>query len=101
MDIPVGSVGKNPPANVGNTDSIPGLGRSSGEGNGNPLQYCCLENPMDRGFWWAKSMGSQSAGHKLVTKTTNPTSMKAEILIIISNIDVGFVVLVTNLCPAL
>jgi len=33
--------------------SIPGLGRSSGEGNGNPLQYSCLENPMDRGDWWA------------------------------------------------
>ena len=83
MDIPVGSVVKNPPANVGNTDSIPGLGRSPGEGNGNPLQYCCLENPMDRGFWWAKSMGSQSAGHKLVTKTTNPTPM-LEIIIKIS-----------------
>ena len=34
-------------------DSIPGLGRSPGEGNGNPLQYSCLENPMDRGAWWA------------------------------------------------
>ena len=33
--------------------SIPGLGRSSGEGNGKPLQYSCLENPMDRGAWWA------------------------------------------------
>ena len=40
--------------------SIPGLGRSAGEGNGNPLQYSCLENPMDRGFWWAReSTGSQ------------------------------------------
>ena len=47
---------KNLPANVGDrTDvgSIPGLGRSPGEGNGNPLQYSCLENPMDRGAWWA------------------------------------------------
>ena len=49
----------------------------------NPLQYCCLENPMDRGFWWAKSMGSQSVGHSLVTKTTNPVSM-LEIIIKIS-----------------
>ena len=44
---------KNPPANVGDvrdTDLIPGWGRSPGEGNGNPLQYSCLENPMDRGY---------------------------------------------------
>ena len=47
---------KNPPANAGDirdTGSIPGSGRSPGEGNGNPLQYSCLENPMDRGAWWA------------------------------------------------
>ena len=45
---------KNPPANAGDAGdvgSIPGLGRSSGEGNGNPLQYSCLENSMDRGAW--------------------------------------------------
>ena len=42
---------KNPPANAEDAGSIPGLGRSPGEGNGNPLQYCCLENPMDRGAW--------------------------------------------------
>ena len=47
---------KNPPANSGgirDTGSIPELGRSPGEGNGNPHQYSCLENPMDRGAWWA------------------------------------------------
>ena len=44
---------KNAPANAGNVGSISGLGRSSGEGNGNPLQYSCLENPMDRGAWRA------------------------------------------------
>ena len=38
-------------SNVGDPGSIPGLGRSPGEGNGNPLQYSCLENPMDRGVW--------------------------------------------------
>ena len=38
---------------AGDVDSIPGSGRSPGEGNGNPLQYPCLENPMDRGAWWA------------------------------------------------
>ena len=44
---------KNQPANVGDAGSIPGLGRSSGGGNGNPLQYSCLENPMDRRAWQA------------------------------------------------
>ena len=39
--------------NAGDLGLIPGLGRCPGEGNGNPLQYCCLENPMDRGAWWA------------------------------------------------
>ena len=39
--------------NAGNLSSIPGSGRSPGEGNGNPLQYSCLENPMDGGAWWA------------------------------------------------
>ena len=48
-----GSVVKNPPANAGDTGSIPGLGRSSGGGNSHPLQYSWLENPMDRGDWWA------------------------------------------------
>ena len=43
--------------NVGDPGSIPGLGRSPGEGNGNPLQYYCLENPMDRGAWWATVHG--------------------------------------------
>ena len=48
-----GSVVKNPPANAGRAGSIPGLGRSPGEGNGNPLQCSCLGNPMDRGAWQA------------------------------------------------
>ena len=43
--------------NVGDLGSIPGLGRSPGEGNGNPLQYSCLENPMDGGAWWATVHG--------------------------------------------
>ena len=47
--FPDGLVVKNTPANAGDTGSIPGLGRATGEGNGNPLQYSCLENPMDRG----------------------------------------------------
>ena len=48
---------KNLPANVADTGSIPGLGRSPGEGNGNPLQYPGLGNPMDRGAWWAMDHG--------------------------------------------
>ena len=48
---------KNPPANAGDMGSIPKLGRSPGEGNGNPLQYSCLENSMDRGAWRATVHG--------------------------------------------
>ena len=51
---------KNMPANEGDPGSIHGLGRSPGEGNGNPLQYSCLENLMDRGAWWAKVHGVAS-----------------------------------------
>ena len=56
MGFPDGSVIKNPPVNVGDVRDmglIPGSGRSPGEGNGNPLQYSCQENPMDRAAWWA------------------------------------------------
>ena len=51
--FPSGSVLKNSPANEGDVGSIPGLGRSLGEGNGKPLQYSCLGNPIDKGSWWA------------------------------------------------
>ena len=53
MGFPDGSLVKNPLANAGDMSLIPGLGRSPGAGNGNPLQCSCLENPMDRGAWWA------------------------------------------------
>ena len=53
MGFPSGSVTENPTANMRDTGSISGLERASGEGNGNQLQYSCLENPMDRGAWWA------------------------------------------------
>ena len=56
MSFAGGASGKNPPANAGDTgdmDSIPGSGISPGEEHGNPLWYSCLENPMDRGSWWA------------------------------------------------
>ena len=51
------SIGKVFACNDGYPGSIPGLGRSPGEGNGNPLQYSCLKNPMDRGTWWATVHG--------------------------------------------
>ena len=53
MGLPGSSDGKESACNVGNPRSIPGLGRPPGEGNGNPLQYSCLENYTDRGAWWA------------------------------------------------
>ena len=55
--FPGGSVVKNQLANAGYAGSIPGSGRSPGEGNGNPLQYSCLENSMDRGAWHAIDHG--------------------------------------------
>ena len=58
MRFPGVSVVKNPPANAGEAHSIPGRGRSPGEGNGNPLQYSCLGNPTDRGAWWATVYGA-------------------------------------------
>ena len=64
---------KNPPANAGDTRDtglIPGSGRSPGEGNGNPLQYSCLANAMDRGAWWASDRGSQRVGHDSATEHT-------------------------------
>ena len=53
MDFPGGSEVKASACNAGDLGSIPGSGRFPGEGNGNPLQYSCLENPMDRGAWQA------------------------------------------------
>ena len=57
MGFPGGSVVKNLPANTGDMGLIPDLGRSPGERNGNPLQYSCLGNPMDRGAWQATVHG--------------------------------------------
>ena len=68
MGFPGGTVVKNPPDNAGDTrdlGSVPRLGRSPGEGNGNPLQFCCLENSVDKGAWQAgySSMDSQRFRH--------------------------------------
>ena len=53
MGFPRGSMVKNPPASAGDAGSVPGSGRSSGVGNGNPPQCSCLGKPMDKGAWWA------------------------------------------------
>ena len=61
---------KNPPANAGDVGLILGSGRSSGEGNDNPLQYSCLGNLMHRGTWQATVHGVTRVGHDLVTERT-------------------------------
>ena len=66
--FPCSSVGKESACNAGDPGSVPGLGRSSGEGNGSPLQYSCLENFMDRGAWRATVHGIARVRHNLVTK---------------------------------
>ena len=62
-DFPGGSHSKESACKAGDPGSIPGLGRSPGEGNGNPLQYSCLESPLDTGAWRATVHGSQRVGH--------------------------------------
>ena len=57
MGFSGGLDGKESTCNAGDPDLIPGLGRSLGKGNDNPLQYSCLGNPMDRGAWWLQSTG--------------------------------------------
>ena len=57
LGLPCSSNGKEPACDAGDQGSVPGLGSSSGEGNGNPLQYSCLENPIDREAWRATVHG--------------------------------------------
>ena len=81
----------NPPANAGDIGSIPGTGRSPGEGNGNPLQCFYLENSMDRGTWWAiQSLGSQRVRHDSVTKQQQKGSLLTSF-----NENIGYSFLVT------
>ena len=75
LSFPGGPVAKNPPASAGDsgdTGSIPGSGRSPEEGNGNPLQYSCLENSMDRGAWRATVHGVTNSWTGLSAHTQNP-----------------------------
>ena len=73
MSVSGGSVVKNPPTNagaVGDAGSVPGLGRSPGGGTDNPLQYSCLENPMDRGAWQATVRGIAESDMTEMTEHT-------------------------------
>ena len=63
LGLPCSLNGKESACNTGDPGSIPGSGRSSGEGNGNPLQYSCLENPMDSGTWQATVHRVTRVGH--------------------------------------
>ena len=75
VSFPGGSEVKVSASNAGDPGSIPGLGRSPGEGNGNPLQYSCLENPMDGGAWWATVHGVA----KSRTRLSDFTSLKSHL----------------------
>ena len=69
LGFPGGSEVKASACNAGDLGLIPGLGRSPGEGNGNPLQYSCLENPMDGGAWWATIHGVAKSRTRLTDFT--------------------------------
>ena len=66
LDFPCGMADKESACNTGDVSLIPGSRRSPGEGNGNPLQYFCLENPMDRGVWWDTAHEVARVEHNLV-----------------------------------
>ena len=88
IDFPGGSDGKASAYNVGDPGSIPGSGRSPGEGNGNPLQYSCLENPLDGGTWFRlQSMGSQRVGHIWLTSLSFPICIFDVIVVAPRNLD--------------
>ena len=72
LGLPGGSDGKESACIAGDLGSIPGLGRSPGEGNGKPLQYSCLENPMDGGAWWATVHGVAKIRTRLSDFTLGP-----------------------------
>ena len=75
LGFPGGSDGKASAYNVEDPGSIPGLGRSSGEGNGAPLQYFCLENPMHGGAWWATIYGISKSRTRLRNFTSPHLTM--------------------------
>ena len=72
--------GKESTCQIGDVGSILGLGRSPGEGNGNPFQYSCLENPMDRGAWWATVQGVTKNRIQLNNETTTTKSKRSSVV---------------------
>ena len=86
MGFPHSSVGKESAYNAGDPGLIPGSGRSPGEGNGNPLQYSCPENPMDRGAWQASVHGVTRVRYNLATKPLPPFSYWAsQVVLVVKN----------------
>ena len=76
-DFPSGSVGKKKSTcNAGYVGSIPGSRRSPGKGNGDPFQYSCLGNPIDRGAWWTTVHGAARVGHDLAATPPPPTRLE-------------------------
>ena len=79
MGYPGGSV-VNPPANAGDSGSIPGLGRSPGAGTGNPLEFSCLENFMDRGAWQTRVQGvTKESDNNLVTELQKQIELQCHV----------------------
>ena len=81
-DFPRSPVGKESAFSEGDPHSIPRLKRSPGEGNRHPLQYSCLENPMDRGAWWATVYGVARVGQDLMTKPTAPNTLRTAVSLV-------------------
>ena len=76
---------KNPPGSAGDMGSVPGSGRSLGKGNGNPLQYSCLENPMNRGAWQAIVHGVTKSQTQLSTHTHKHIKYRLFYLLMVSS----------------
>ena len=91
-----GSYSKESVCNVEDTHLIPGSGRSPGEGSGNPLQYSCLENSMDRETWWAKTMESQRVGHNWATNVWLLLSSFTFIKRLFSSSSLSAIIVVTS-----
>ena len=80
---------KNLPANTGDAGSIPGSGRSPGEGNGNPLQCPCLENPRDGGAWWAAVYGVTQSRTRLKRLSSTEVRLPRETFLGAAEVQMG------------
>ena len=93
--FPGNSGGKESACNAGDVGLIPGSGRSPGEGKGSPLQYSCLENPLDRGAWRATVRGVTRVRHDLVTKS--PSSMSKKHVMEVNHPHSGYAAKLTDM----